>query len=87
MWCQVQAPAPVFVCAHSHVTSLPGANYTGEILEWLGFAIAAGTLPAAAFAFYTFSNIAPRAHKHHLWYKQKFEDYPSSRRAVIPGVW
>ena len=29
-----------------------GANYTGEIVEWLGFAIAAGTLPAAAFALY-----------------------------------
>jgi hypothetical protein len=64
-----------------------GANYTGEIIEWLGFAIAAGTLPAAAFAFYTFSNIAPRAHKHHLWYLEKFEDYPKNRKAVIPGVW
>jgi 3-oxo-5-alpha-steroid 4-dehydrogenase 1 len=64
-----------------------GANYTGEIMEWLGFAIAAGTLPAAAFAAYTFSNIAPRAHKHHLWYLEKFEDYPKGRKAVIPGVW
>ena len=64
-----------------------GANYTGEIMEWLGFAVAAGTLPAAAFAAYTFSNIAPRAHKHHLWYLEKFEDYPEDRKAVIPGVW
>jgi 3-oxo-5-alpha-steroid 4-dehydrogenase 1 len=64
-----------------------GANYTGEIMEWLGFAVAAGTLPAAAFALYTFSNIAPRAHKHHLWYLEKFEDYPKNRKAVIPGIW
>ena len=64
-----------------------GANYTGEIMEWLGFTVAAGTLPAAAFAAYTFSNIAPRAHKHHLWYLEKFEDYPKGRKAVIPGVW
>ena len=64
-----------------------GANYTGEILEWLGFAVTAGTLPAAAFAFYTFSNIAPRAYKHHLWYLEKFEDYPKNRKAVIPGIW
>ena len=64
-----------------------GANYTGEIIEWLGFAVVAGTLPAAAFAIYTFCNIAPRAHKHHLWYLEKFDDYPRKRKAVIPGVW
>ena len=35
----------------------------GEILEWTGFAIACWSLPALAFAIYTFSNLAPRAHK------------------------
>lgn len=38
------------------------ANYFGEIVEWVGFAIACWSLPAAAFAFYTFSNVGPRAH-------------------------
>lgn len=35
----------------------------GEIIEWIGFAIACWSLPAAAFALYTFSNIGPRAYK------------------------
>ena len=65
-----------------------GANYFGEILEWTGYAIASGLrLPAVAFAFFTFANTAPRARQHHEWYMTKFDDYPSSRRAIIPFVW
>jgi 3-oxo-5-alpha-steroid 4-dehydrogenase 1 len=65
-----------------------GANYFGEIVEWCGYALASGgALPAVAFAFFTFSNTAPRAYHHHLWYLRKFADYPPSRRAVIPYVW
>ena len=64
------------------------ANYSGEILEWTGFAIASWSVPAFAFALFTFCNLAPRAHHHHRWYLEKFrEDYPRSRRAVIPFIW
>ena len=64
------------------------ANYGSEIFEWTGFAIACWSLPAAAFAFYTFCNIGPRGYRHHQWYIQKFrEDYPKSRKAVIPFIW
>lgn len=36
----------------------------GEVLEWSGYALASDcALPAVAFAVYTFSNLAPRAHK------------------------
>ncbi len=34
----------------------------GEVLEWTGFAIACNSLPALAFAWYTFSNLYPRAY-------------------------
>ena len=34
-----------------------GANFFGEILEWAGFALACWSLPAAAFAAFTFCNI------------------------------
>ena len=44
------------------------ANYFGEIVEWSGFALAAApSLPAAAFAFFTFANLAPRGWRHHQW--------------------
>lgn len=65
-----------------------GANFFGEIVEWTGFAIACWSIPAAAFALFTFCNIAPRAASHHKFYLEKFrEEYPKSRRAVIPFIW
>ena len=62
-------------------------NYLGEILEWTGFAIAGCTWAGAAFALFTFANLAPRATSHHRWYHATFEDYPANRRAIIPAVW
>ncbi|XP_046343882.1 3-oxo-5-alpha-steroid 4-dehydrogenase 1-like isoform X1 [Haliotis rufescens] len=63
-----------------------GANFLGEILEWWGFAVASCTLPALGFAVFTTCNIGPRACQHHQWYRQKFEDYPKGRRAVLPFI-
>ena len=64
------------------------ANYFGEIIEWTGFAIASGSWAGTAFAVYTFCNLAPRAHHHHLWYYTKFDDYSQkNRKAIIPFVW
>ncbi|KAI8473732.1 MAG: 3-oxo-5-alpha-steroid 4-dehydrogenase-domain-containing protein [Monoraphidium minutum] len=63
------------------------ANYTGEMLEWAGWALAAWSAPAAAFAFFVFCNLAPRGWHHHHWYKSKFPRYPKARRAVIPSLW
>ncbi|ETN85485.1 3-oxo-5-alpha-steroid 4-dehydrogenase [Necator americanus] len=61
-----------------------GANFLGEMIEWTGYAIASGSLPAIAFAIFTASNIGPRAIHHHQWYLSKFPDYPKNRKAVIP---
>lgn len=63
-----------------------GANFFGEMLEWIGFAIATWSLPGLAFAAFTCLNIGPRAYQHHKYYLEKFEDYPKTRKAVIPFV-
>ncbi|GJP41564.1 hypothetical protein CLOM_g1224 [Closterium sp. NIES-68] len=65
-----------------HLVSCP--NYSGELLEWLGWAIL--TWSWAGFAFFVFAcaNLMPRAVSHHKWYLQKFEDYPKQRKAVVP---
>lgn len=69
-------------------TFVSAANYASEIGEWAGYALASGLqLAPAAFSFFTFCNLAPRAHHHHRWYLKKFDDYPKGRRAVIPFVW
>lgn len=61
-------------------------NYFGELLEWTGFAIAAGSSAGWAFVLFTAANLIPRALSHHRWYREKFPDYPPWRKAVIPMV-
>jgi 3-oxo-5-alpha-steroid 4-dehydrogenase 1 len=61
-------------------------NYLGEILEWTGWAIATWSTAGLAFAVYTLANVGPRALSHHRWYREKFEDYPPERKALIPFV-
>jgi 3-oxo-5-alpha-steroid 4-dehydrogenase 1 len=68
-------------------TYVSAANYFGECLEWLGFAIASWSLPALAFSWFTFANIGPRAYHHHIFYKELFgKKYPSNRKALIPFI-
>lgn len=63
------------------------ANFLGEIVEWSGFAVAGWSLPAAAFAIFTALVLSSRAKQHHQWYLEKFEDYPKSRKILIPFVY
>lgn len=58
-------------------------NYLGEILEWAGFALAAGTLWPLSFLVWTIANLVPRALSHHRWYLATFPDYPKGRRAIL----
>jgi 3-oxo-5-alpha-steroid 4-dehydrogenase 1 len=66
-----------------------GANFFGEIVEWIGYAVAmGGALPGVTFAICTAFNIGPRAIAHHRWYLDKFKgEYPKERKALIPFVW
>jgi protein-S-isoprenylcysteine O-methyltransferase Ste14 len=59
-------------------------NYLGEIVEWSGFALAAWSPAAAAFALYTAANLVPRALANHRFYLERFPDYPKARRALVP---
>jgi len=62
-------------------------NYFGEILTWIGWAVATWSLPGLAFALFTVANLAPRARAHHMWYKRQFADYPPRRKALVPAIW
>jgi protein-S-isoprenylcysteine O-methyltransferase Ste14 len=62
-------------------------NYLGEILEWVGWAVATWSLPGLAFAVWAIANLAPRAWSHHRWYRAHFPDYPDGRKALVPGLW
>jgi hypothetical protein len=61
-------------------------NYLGELIEWAGFALAAGSLAAISFFVWTAANLVPRALAHHRWYREHFVEYPTRRRALVPFV-
>ena len=61
-------------------------NYFGEIVEWIGLAMAACTPAALAFALFSIANLLPRALAHHKWYVKTFPDYPANRKAIIPFI-
>lgn len=69
-----------------YVTS---ANYFGEFVEWLGFAILTWSLSGAVFALWTFANLAPRAAKIYDNYKKEFGDELDTRKVkrIIPFIY
>lgn len=69
-----------------YVTS---ANYFGECVEWLGFAILTWSLSGAVFALWTFANLAPRAAKIYDNYKKEFGDELDTKKVkrIIPFIY
>lgn len=66
-----------------YVTS---ANYFGELMEWVGFAILTWSWAGAVFALWTFANLAPRARKINARYRAEFGP-ETPHYAIIPGVY
>ena len=69
-----------------YVTS---ANYFGEFVEWLGFAILTWSLSGAVFAVWTFANLTPRAAKIYDNYKKEFGDELDTKKVkrIIPFIY
>lgn len=64
------------------------ANYSGEIVIWVGWAVATWSLAGLSFAVFTAANLAPRAAQNHIWYLEKFGPaYPPERRRLVPFLW
>ena len=65
------------------------ANYFGELLEWVGFAVASWSWAGAVFAWWTFANLAPRAASLRRRYEREFgEEFSKLRRKrIIPFIY
>ena len=60
------------------------ANYFGEFMEWVGFAIASWSWSGVVFAWWTFANLAPRARSLYKRYEKEFgEEFTSLKRKRI----
>ena len=70
---------------YRYVTS---ANYLGEIIEWTGFAIVAGSTAAWVFVWWTAANLVPRAHAIYNRYREEFgRKTLVGRKRIVPFVY
>ncbi|MGW4366256.1 3-oxo-5-alpha-steroid 4-dehydrogenase [Nocardia takedensis] len=60
--------------------------YLGELVAWTGFALLTWSLAGVVILLITAGNLVPRAFATHRWYRERFADYPSERKALIPFV-
>ncbi len=65
------------------------ANYFGEILEWLGWAILTWSWAGLVFFWWTCANLVPRANAIYKKYKEEFADEFDEKRLkrVIPFIY
>lgn len=71
---------------YKYVTS---ANYFGEIIEWIGYAILSWSPCGFLFAFWSFCNLAPRSKSLTKKYESEFgEEYTSlHKKNLFPFIW
>ncbi len=70
---------------YRYVTS---ANYFGECVEWTGFAVLTCSPAAWVFVWWTFANLAPRAHAIRNRYREEFgAEAVGKRKRLIPFVY
>ncbi len=69
-----------------YVTS---ANYFGEFVEWVGFAILTWSWAGAVFALWTFANLAPRADHIYKMYQSEFGKALDTKKVkrIIPFIY
>ena len=69
-----------------YVTS---ANYFGEVLEWIGFAILTWSWAGAVFAWWTFANLCPRAVRIYDKYKKEFGSELNTKtvKRILPFIY
>lgn len=70
---------------YRYVTS---ANYFGELIEWIGFAVLTASPAAWVFVWWTAANLVPRAHAIHRHYVEEFgAEAVGDRKRIIPFVY
>ena len=69
-----------------YVTS---ANYFGEFVEWVGFAILTWSWAGAVFALWTFANLGPRADHIYKMYQSEFGKALDTKKVkrIIPFIY
>jgi very-long-chain enoyl-CoA reductase len=62
------------------------AHYLFEIMIWLGIFLMARNFAAFLTVAFIIAYLCARAVRTLQWYRQKFADFPSDRKAIIPFI-
>lgn len=62
-------------------------HYLGELMMWTGFTLFTWSLPGLFILTLSAANLVPRAVETHRWYRERFPEYPRSRRVLVPFVY
>ena len=68
---------------YDYVTS---ANYLGEIIEWMGWAILTWSLAGFVFFWFTMSNLVPRSNSIYHKYEKEFSDEFHARHPKLKRI-
>jgi 3-oxo-5-alpha-steroid 4-dehydrogenase 1 len=63
------------------------ASYFAELVFWAGLAIFSWSPAGVYILAISAANLVPRAIATHRWYREKFTEYPTARRILIPYLW
>jgi 3-oxo-5-alpha-steroid 4-dehydrogenase 1 len=61
-------------------------SYLTELTAWTGFAICSWSPGGVFILALSAANLVPRSFATHRWYRERFEDYPRRRKALIPFI-
>jgi len=70
----------LFECASS-------AQYFCELVAWFGFMLMGWGPNGWHIFLVSMGNLTVRAHRTHLWFQEKFDDYPPERKRLVPYLW
>ncbi|KAH9487558.1 Steroid 5-alpha-reductase det2 [Bulinus truncatus] len=62
-------------------------NYFGEFIQWIGWTLATWSLAGFVWACFSSATFFARSRHNHQWYKDHFQDYPPTRKALIPFLY
>lgn len=60
--------------------------YLGELVGWAGFALMTWSWAGVLIFAISAANLVPRAFATHRWYQERFPDYPTERKVLVPGL-
>ena len=62
-------------------------NYFGEMIEWAGWTVLTWSLAGLVWWLFTCATFIARSRHNLQWYRKRFADYPSKRKALIPFLY